>query len=149
MRSTPTGMRAGRIAVSVVAASLALASCRADGVTGQAASCTDQPGCDTTTQSVSPHVLAAIDDAGTRLTGALSHASASQLRNTLGQLELALTRNDLQAGRMALASTYDVIGFAERATPEARPDLGAIRLALIPAARALGVATSVALPETP
>lgn len=139
MRSVLTGNHAGRSIVCVIAVSLLLSACRADAVTGFDASCTDQPGCDTLSETLSPHVLSALDDAGTRLTSSLSTSLASALVDRLDQLEAALVKREMYAGRIALAATYDVLAHAERNVPDARPDIDAIRLALIPAARALGV----------
>ncbi len=118
-------------------------------MTGHAPGCTDEPGCDTTRDAVSPVVLAALEDAATRLTGSLSDATASAVVSRLDQLSLALAQRDMLSGRLALAAAYDALGYASRTTPDARADIDAIRLALLPAARALGVSTYAASSATP
>ncbi len=147
MRSAYSDIRVGRCIVSVVVASLVFGACRGDAVTGYDTGCSDQPGCDTRSETLSPGALSALEDASTRLTGALSTSLASALSSRLDQLEAALKTRNLYAGRLALAATYDVLGHAERSTPEARPDLAAVRLALIPAARVLGVFSADAFPS--
>lgn len=149
MHSTFAGRRAGRFALASTATLMALAACRSDAVTGDLATCTDQPGCVTTVDVVSPPVVAALDDAGTRLVGSLDRSSASALTSRIARVQSALEKQDFTAGRIALASAYDMISQLERSTPEARPDLGAIRLALIPAASALGISASIALSGAP
>lgn len=87
--------------------------------------------------------MQALDDASVRLTSALAAKGRISLEAALSKLESALVARDLSAGRLAMLGVLSVIGEMEIASPESRPDLTALRLGLVPAARTLGLAVSV------
>ena len=139
MRRPDNGARAGRLVPAVLTALLGLAACRADSATTYDSSCTDQPGC-ASASIVEPNVLQALSDAASRILPALAPGAAAELGAPLTRLQAALSRSDMPGGRLALVMTYDAIDRAERTSPVSRPDLAVIRLSLVPAARALGLA---------
>jgi len=131
---------------ALLIASTTLAGCRSDSLTSsEPVLCADRPGCVTeatvvTSQSV---IISALDDASTRIAPALMDArTREQIGPALGTL-----RGDLLAGRFEIGRQSLAVAYAALQTAESRPlgagdiaDLAAIRLSLVPAADALGVA---------
>jgi hypothetical protein len=128
-----------------------LAGCRSDSLTRPAdrpVECGDEIGCRPSESApVDPMVFAALDDARERLLpgidGAADRASLGAL---LGELREGLRANRSTDARMRLALLYLRLD-AMRVTlagsdPVDLPDIAALRLALVPAANALGVKVS-------
>lgn len=132
-RSSPA-----RVFVPTIAATLLLAACRNDTVTTFDAGCVNEPGC-TSAAVLEPTVLDALDDADTRSLASLTPDARLRLHRPLVRLQEVLRQRDLPAGRRALSLLYDAIEAEERRAPESLAELGAIRLSLLPAARALGM----------
>lgn len=139
-----------RALVQGATASLVLTACSgSDTVTGSFDECVNQPGCQTSTATVAPGVINALDDVNSRVVTELDPAARSALKSPLARLETALVQRDIDAGRTALYSALAAITQAERANDASRPDLGVLRLSLVPAARSLGLPVSVTDAPTP
>lgn len=129
--------------VSTLLLSVLFTACQSDQIAGTITECNGEPGCPTAASTVTPEVMQALDDASVRLTSALAAKGRISLEAALSKLESALVARDLSAGRLAMLGVLSVIGEMEIASPESRPDLTALRLGLVPAARTLGLAVSV------
>ena len=125
------------------------AACSSDKVTSSYAECVDQPGCQLETAAVAPEVMSALDDANSRVVSGLDPNVRAALKVPLARLATALVDRDIENGRTALASALVAITQAERANNAARPDLGVLRLNLVPAARSLGLPISITDAPTP
>lgn len=145
---------ARRAAVASTTLLLALGACRADGVVAPA-----QPGdatCDLacTPAAAAPApgasiVIAPLEDAIARILPSVTDARTRvELTPVLDALRQDLLGGRLHAARLALARSYDAVDLADArlsgsgddAVVLDLADLSAIRLALVPASRALGVA---------
>lgn len=125
---------------------LALAACRADSLSAPSEPVCATGACPTppTSDPVTPEARAALSDAHDRiLSGISDRATSSRLTPALDALSAHLAAGRLQSARIQLASVYDLLDELERVggaglSPDA-PELSAIRLSLVPTARALGV----------
>lgn len=129
--------------VSTLLLSVLFTACQSDQIAGSFAECTGEPGCPTAAAAVTPEVMQALNDASVRLTSTLGATARTSLETALGKLETALDARDLNEGRVAMSGVLSIIGQLEVASPASRPDLTALRLGLVPAARSLGLAVSV------
>jgi hypothetical protein len=139
--------RSRRLAALVGTATLLAAGCRGDSVTTpseSAVACANEPGCRPSQSApVDAVVLAAVADARERLIPMLDDASAgATLALALQRMSEALEANRSADARARLADVYVVLDRL-RVTVDGGtfdlPDVSAIRLALVPAANALGV----------
>lgn len=138
-----------RVVAALTAATVAIAACHSDAVVGNYAECSEQPGCQPPTAEVAPEVIQSLSDAGTRAVSVLHPASRASIVTQLAKLESALAARDITRGRLAFVAAIDAIAHAERADRESAPDLGVIRLGLVPAARSLGLPASAADAASP
>lgn len=111
--------------------------------------CASEPGCQVMSAAVAPEVIQALDDANLRVTSSMQPQTRALVEAQLDRLKTALTRRDLVNGRLAFAAVISAVSRAERANSSARPDLGALRLNLVPTARSLGLPVSDTEAETP
>lgn len=128
---------------------LSFAACKSDNVTGSYAECVDLPGCQSETATVAPDVMNALDDANSRVLPELDSSARAALKLPLARLATALVQRNIEEGRTALAAALSAIDQAERANSASRPDLGVLRLNLVPAARSLGLPISVTDSQMP
>lgn len=138
-----------RTIAATAIASLVLAACSGDKVTGSFDECVDQPGCQSSTATVAPEVINALDDVNSRVVTELEPAARAALKSPLARLETALVQRDIDGGRTALLSALAAITQAERNNEASRPDLGVLRLSLVPAARSLGLPVTITDPPAP
>lgn len=140
-------MRSSRFVVASISAGImftAFTACHSDSVTAAPyTECLTEPGCQLQQAPVAAEVVQALDDASSRAVFVLPPAARKTIEANLTALASALSRRDIARGRVALAAAFDAIAQAERAHGDLLPDLGAIRLGLVPAARSLGVDISV------
>jgi hypothetical protein len=143
------GSFAGRRAALVLAAlsALLVAGCRADSLTTplQSTECGDEPGCRPSQRvPVDPAVIGAVDDARARLVPTLDDAAAREtLAGALHGLQKKLEANKNEDARVRLALVFVELDRLRITLPGEDPldlpDMSAIRLALVPVAKALGV----------
>jgi hypothetical protein len=126
-----------------------MTGCQSDSVTSSYTECAGQPGCQPVDAVVSPEVMQSIEDVGSRNVSVLLPAARLSIQTRLEQLRIALVQRNIDAGRVAFAAALSAIEQAERASRESAPDLGAIRLRLVPAARSLGLPVSSVDAPTP
>jgi hypothetical protein len=133
------------VAVRVVALA-ALAACAGDPAPVQPVeptnpACGAEPGCGADlTLGLTRDVLDAVEDAATRLVASFDEpADRAHIGAPLQQLLAALTRRDALGARQALTATHAALDAVERSAPGAAIELSAIRLAMVPVARALVV----------
>jgi hypothetical protein len=142
------GRRAGL--VLAVLSALLLAGCRADSLTTplQSTECGGEPGCRPSQNvPVDPAVIAAVDDARERLVPTLDDAAAREaLAGVLQGLREKLEANRNADARVRLALVFVELDRLRVRLPGEEPidlpDMSAIRLALVPVAKALGVQTA-------
>ena len=91
---------------------------------------------------MAPEVMQSLEDVGSRVISVLQPAARQSIEGQLVKLETALQQRDIDGGRIAFAAAISAITQAERASSESIPDLGVIRLGLVPAARSLGLPVS-------
>lgn len=130
------------LVASTFAASSLLSACQSDSVAGNYAECSGQPGCQEMAAAVAPEVIQSLDDANSRALSVLPPAAQRSIETRLSKLKTALVQRDIDGGRVAFAAAINAINEAERASSESAPDLGVIRLGLVPAARSLGLPVS-------
>lgn len=147
-QTTRRSMWPGARPISLVAiAGALLTGCRADSFTApHADDCTGEPGCRTTpTAPVDPIVLVSLEDARLRLAPSIEHTSSQQsaLASSLNLLAQALENGNATDARLALADVYEQAARFRITRDDGvtidPPDVAALRLALVPAANALGV----------
>jgi hypothetical protein len=136
------GTRSIRLIAATMTASVAFTACQSDSPTASYAECAGQPGCQPVDAAVPVEVIQSLDDADSRITSVLIPSARASIEAQLAKLKVALVQRNLDAGRIAFAAAIDAIDRAERASRESAPDLGAIRLGLVPAARSLGLPVS-------
>lgn len=120
-----------RLLAAAALGALTLGSCRADSLS---APCTNEPGCQPAPGAApAVEVLVALEDAELRL-------ATPALAAPLAQLRLTLAGGDAAAARQALLVVYARLADA---TAMDAADRAAVRLAVYPAARTLGVAEPV------
>jgi hypothetical protein len=131
-RVVPAGVVTGATLLA-----LAVGGCRADSIMSPGMHCEDPTDC-TAVGVVSADMRDALDDANRRLVPALElSAGRTAVEVALQRLQDALDAQNLSAGRLALAVSYDAL---TRLSAEEAAEVSAIRLALAPLAAALGVA---------
>lgn len=125
---------------------LGLGACRADSILAPGTPECAGSACDTTPvgQPSAPAVRAPIGDASGRILAGVTDAAANRrLGVALQALEADLAADRQGSARLRTAEVYDLLDELERTAdgalhPDA-PELTAIRLSIVPAARALGV----------
>lgn len=123
-------------------ASVSLTACQGDTIAAPYVECEGQPGCQDAAATVAPEVVLALDDANTRALSVLQPAERGSIATQLASLRTALVQRNFNAGRTAFAAVVTALDQAERANSESAPDLGVIRLGLVPTARSLGLPAS-------
>jgi hypothetical protein len=141
--------RTARLVTLLFGSTLLLTACQTDGIAGTDPACSDLPGCAPIAATAAPEVLDALADVTARVVASLDQAARAPLDAPLARLQRAVVKRDIADGRFALAAANDVIAQLERADSEARPDLGAIRLSLVPAALSLGLSPSTIIDPSP
>jgi hypothetical protein len=152
MPPTRPASDAGRRLAVGAALALGLGACRADSIVTPAQPTCDDPSCEAATlpPTTAPIVIAPLEDAVARIVPHMMDRRASaDLRIVLGRLRSELLAGRIDASRIQLARSYDALDLAERRLSSSEDgsgvldlaDLSAVRLALVPAANALGVAT--------
>ncbi|MDF1506072.1 hypothetical protein [Roseisolibacter sp. H3M3-2] len=135
-----------RAASLLVAASVAaVGACAGDSAPAEPTdpACVAQPSCGADLAlALSPALLDAVEDAGTRLVAALDlPADRTRIGTPLQQLRAARAARDAAVARRALTATRDALDAVERGTPGAAVEVAAIRLAIAPLVEALALPT--------
>ena len=94
------------------------------------------------TAAVAPEVIQSLDDANSRVIAAIAPTARKSIEANMTKLHAALMDRDIVRGRDAFYAAIAAITAAERSDAESRPELGALRLGLVPAARSLGLPVS-------
>jgi hypothetical protein len=136
------GTRSIRLIAATVTASVAFTACQSDSPTASYSECAGEPGCQPVSAAVAAEVLQSLDDAQSRVTAVLQPSARTAIDAQLTKIKAALQQRNIDAGREVFATAIAAIDQAERASPESTPDLTAIRLGLVPAARSLGLPIS-------
>ena len=115
-----------------------LSACRSDTTSVNASAC-ETSDCGFLETEAATNAVVALGDISARITPTLSAPVRAALDAPVARLFAAIAAQNVGGARLAMAQTYDAL--AANATQIDPADVSAIRLALAPAARVLGIST--------
>lgn len=139
MCSSTVAARAARSFAAALCVSGLMAACQNDQISGVPIGCAAIAGCEPISPVAAPEALAALKDISSRIVGTLNASSRASLATPLARFERGVITRDVADGEAALQSIYTIIALGERTHAEDLPDLSALRLALVPSVRSLGL----------